>query len=40
MLPTRSETNMADGRTVLREGDEIQIGKYRATISLSEPGLS
>lgn len=31
---------LLDGRTVLREGDEIQIGKYRATISLSEPGLS
>ena len=30
---------LLDGRTVLREGDEIQIGKYRATISLSEPGL-
>lgn len=29
---------LLDGRTVLREGDEIQIGKYRATISLSEPG--
>ena len=27
-----------DGRSMLREGDEIQIGKYRATISLSEPG--
>ena len=31
---------LLDGRTVLREGDEIQIGKYRATISLSEPGLN
>ncbi len=31
---------LLDGRTVLREGDEIQIGKYRATISLSEPGLA
>lgn len=29
---------LLDGRTVLREGDEIQIGKYRATISLSESG--
>lgn len=29
---------LLDGRTVLREGDEIQIGKYRATISLGEPG--
>lgn len=29
---------LLDGRTVLREGDEIQIGKYRATISLSEHG--
>ncbi len=31
---------LLDGRTVLREGDEIQIGKYRATISLSEPGTN
>ena len=31
---------LLDGRTVLREGDEIQIGKYRATISLSGPGLN
>ena len=31
---------LLDGRTVLREGDEIQIGKYRATISLGEPGQS
>lgn len=31
---------LLDGRTLLREGDEIQIGKYRATISLSEPGLT
>lgn len=31
---------LLDGRTVLREGDEIQIGKYRATISLSESGLA
>lgn len=30
---------LLDGRTVLREGDEIQIGKYRATISLNESGL-
>ncbi len=29
---------LLDGRTALRGGDEIQIGKYRATISLSEPG--
>ena len=29
---------LLDGRSMLREGDEIQIGKYRATISLSEPG--
>lgn len=29
---------LLDGRTVLREGDEIQIGKYRATISLGESG--
>lgn len=29
---------LLDGRTVLREGDEIQIGKYRATISLGEVG--
>ncbi len=29
---------LLDGRTLLREGDEIQIGKYRATISLSESG--
>lgn len=31
---------LLDGRTLLREGDEIQIGKYRATISLGESGLS
>ena len=31
---------LLDGRTLLREGDEIQIGKYRATISLSGSGLS
>ncbi|TRY17243.1 FHA domain-containing protein [Tessaracoccus rhinocerotis] len=30
---------LVEERVQLRQGDEIQIGKYRATISLSEPGL-
>ncbi|MCC2592863.1 zinc-ribbon and FHA domain-containing protein [Tessaracoccus sp. OS52] len=30
---------LVEERTQLKQGDEIQIGKYRATISLSEPGL-
>lgn len=28
---------LLDGRAQVRDGDEIQIGKYRATISLGEP---
>ncbi len=31
---------LIDGRAQLRHGDEIQIGKYRATILLSEAGRS
>ena len=31
---------LIDGRAQLRYGDEIQIGKYRATILLSEAGRS
>lgn len=30
---------VVEERVQLKQGDEIQIGKYRATISLSEPGL-
>lgn len=29
---------LVDGRALLRQGDEIQIGKYRATFSLGEQG--
>lgn len=29
---------LIDGRAQVRAGDEIQIGKYRATIALGEPG--
>lgn len=29
---------LIDGATPLHQGDEIQIGKYRATIHLGEPG--
>lgn len=28
---------LLDGRAQVRDGDEIQIGKYRATIALGEP---
>lgn len=31
---------LVEGRAQLRQGDEIQIGKFRATISLSESGLA
>lgn len=30
---------LVEERVQLKQGDEIQIGKYRAIISLSEPGL-
>ena len=31
---------LIEGPTQLRHGDEIQIGKYRATILMSESGRS
>lgn len=31
---------LIDGRAQIRAGDEIQIGKYRATIALGDPGAA
>jgi pSer/pThr/pTyr-binding forkhead associated (FHA) protein len=31
---------LIDGRAQVRAGDEIQIGKYRATIALGDPGAA
>ena len=31
---------LIDGRAQVRSGDEIQIGKYRATIALGDPGAA